>query len=804
MKTFSIHALAIVFLFFAYAPFAHAATWRVMALDPQHLVVQCDRFDDESAAFRLTAAERALAIARPNRAFERAVRRVVKTRKDFEASLFSTAWTIEGIPAAACGFWKIPNGLLRLPFPDGSIRPTTEARILWCVFLRLEKPLPPGREIFIELPGVAKIGFKFDPDEPSALFKVNQVGYAASASHRYAYFGSWLGTLGAYRAPVGAQFELIETDSGKPVLTGLLVHRMDDPVRNGIPFCGEETCEMDISDAPPGRYFLRIPGIGRSMDFEIGNNGDAAAFALHMAGLFHQRCGCEKPSQLTPWASPSCHDTVFLGANPPNRPEYDSCFQDMHGRKVRTTPFSVISASIGQWQEKSRAEGGWHDAADYDRRPEHLGLVGDLAAVYLLRPDNFRDSQLIVPERGNGIPDILDEAFWGLKHLLENQRSDGGVGTWIEGERHPDENDRVMPHDDPVRYCLSRATRASSMEYAAHAAILARAMEKAGTAQSIEKATILKRSAIAAWKYATSAKPAQFVAMKAKIGGKARDVFYAESADPPPVRFTVKAAINLYSTTLDATYAKALDGLDDRFRADISKNGWRLSPLVFAETDFTEVPGEAFAKIRAFWKKRTIEEAEKWLRLQESTFPYRLPWFEPSSGKTENTSWGAIHPLRQALSFVAAHAITGDRKFIDAAHLANDYHEGCNPNGTTWTSGLGRISPASFLSLVSCADGIAEYVPGITPYRLVFGIPHTVKTKVWPSEEKKADLQPILRRWPNMERETVNASEFTVWETIGPAAAATGYMMEPGQPVATPLPSPARDIRDLPGFWALP
>ena len=33
---------------------ATAAQWRVTALDPLHLAVQCDRTDDERAAFALT------------------------------------------------------------------------------------------------------------------------------------------------------------------------------------------------------------------------------------------------------------------------------------------------------------------------------------------------------------------------------------------------------------------------------------------------------------------------------------------------------------------------------------------------------------------------------------------------------------------------------------------------------------------------------------------------------------------------------------------------------------------------------
>ena len=41
------------------------------------------------------------------------------------------------------------------------------------------------------------------------------------------------------------------------------------------------------------------------------------------------------------------------------------------------------------------------------------------------------------------------------------------------------------------------------------------------------------------------------------------------------------------------------------------------------------------------------------------------------------------------------------------------------------TSGLGRVYPVRFLDLNSYADGIAEQVPGITPYRNTYGIPRS-------------------------------------------------------------------------------
>ena len=783
---------------------ARGATWRVTALDPSHLAVQCDRADDEAAAFSYTFAERSLAVVKPDRAFRTAAARAVAGRKPFEAALRAGPWKVGGRAVPVHALWKNPNGLLRLPDRDGWLRPTNEARILYTVFLSLSGPLPPGKQAPVSVPGGPTLDFTYDPEAPSPLFKVNQVGYAATAARRHAYLGGWLGPLGPWKAPDGAVFELVDAKTGETALRGPVATRRGDPVRDGTPFCGEETCEMDLSEARPGVYFLRIADVGRSQTFRIGDAGDAEAFAVHMAGLFAQRCGCAKPAELTPWTDAPCHLSLVRGVHPPDQWEYDARFTDDRGAKTKVSHFSLISAMIGECGERLSLPGGWHDAADYDRRPMHLRVVADLATVYLLRPGNFSDSQLAVPERGNGIPDILDEALWGVKHLLAGQQKDGGVGTWIEGTRHPTENDRAMPSADPVRYCLSRATRSSSVEYAGCAALLARALRLAGSPPALEKADELLRSAEAAWAYAAGAGAGRLARMKEKAGKKTRDVYYRENEEPPSPVLVAKAATNLYALTGDEKYAKALDGAEGTFRDFVSKRAWGLSPLVLSEFGFTDVPGEAYRKMADFWNRRVVREADAWLRREEEAYPYRLPWHGEKEGWVQSMSWGSALPLRQALRFIAAHALTGDRKYLDAAHLANDYHEGCNPNGTTLTAGLGTVYPTSYLSLVSCADGVGEYVAGITPYRLVYGMPGAAQAKVWNGDRAEYSRQPFLRRWANMESQTVAASEFTVWETIGPAAAATGYLMEPGaKPDSAPR-TPAADIRDLPGFWALP
>ena len=71
--------------------------------------------------------------------------------------------------------------------------------------------------------------------------------------------------------------------------------------------------------------------------------------------------------------------------------------------------------------------GGHYDAGDYNPRG-HYDVVHILLLAYEMFPEKFFDGQLDIPERANGVPDIVDEAMWGLQALLALQDSDGGVG----------------------------------------------------------------------------------------------------------------------------------------------------------------------------------------------------------------------------------------------------------------------------------------------------------------------------------------------------------------------------------------
>ena len=669
------------------------------------------------------------------------------------------------------GYWPVPQGLA-----DPLAR-KLKPRIVHACFCVQDEPFA-----------------EYDPEKPSPLFKVNQVGYLPAA-RKYAYVGAWLGPkLGPWKPKRPMQgWQLVDAKSSRVVLDSPSppVTRVPDGfTKEGTPFTGEETYELDFSSVTnEGCYFVRIPGVGRSAQCRIAASAAEEAFRVHMGGLYQKRCGIAKVEPYTHWTAGACHVDVVRGT-----------FASDEGKLEPKTRWFDIIRSNTDWEhgERLRLVGGWHDAADYDRRPMHLNIVNDLCAVYLMRPRNFRDGQLAIPENANGIPDILDEAEWGLRHLLAGQQHDGGVGTWIESYGHPEPGNRADRDDMP--YALARATRRSSLMYAAHAALLARCLPSF-------RAKYLD-SAKRAWDFAMREKPRTVSYEVKKTKGRffkrteSETVIWSESRDLPSA-YLVKAAVNLHALTGDGRYLKALAGESDRLLDDVKRNAWNWIPLLFAGERTFGYPKELDEFFRR-WERRTLNVANDICKQIETSYAYRAPWWAPQKGWVQAMGWGQSHPLRRAQYLLAAHGMTGKASYLDAASLANDFHNGCNPQGTTLTSGLGEVYPVAFLDLPSYVDGIAEFVPGITPYRWTYGMPPKAVEMVWGGDKARATKCPIWRRWGNLENQTVAASEYTVWETIAPAASVTGYLLEPSE---TPPPvrrRPADDISKLPGYWVMP
>ena len=77
--------------------------------------------------------------------------------------------------------------------------------------------------------------------------------------------------------------------------------------------------------------------------------------------------------------------------------------------------------------------GGWFDAGDYFKyTPWTAGYVMMMLKAYRDNPTAWTDDYNL-PESGNQIPDLLDEAKYGMDYLLKLQNQDGGSISLVSG-----------------------------------------------------------------------------------------------------------------------------------------------------------------------------------------------------------------------------------------------------------------------------------------------------------------------------------------------------------------------------------
>lgn len=693
--------------------------------------------------------------------------------------------------------WRVD----RLGAAGGEVN-TGAARTTLLTWARLPFRMEPGEEVALRDAWGNRVALTYDPATTvSWALKLAQNGFAADDPTKRVFLGHFMGPAGAMDLArfEGAVFQVMDEASGGVAFEGRVRFHADNTAETG-----ELLSTLDFGGlTTPGRYHVVLPGAGRTTTFEIGANAMGTAFLAHARGLYHNRCAPLDPA-VTPWARGDIH-AVYQASFPPDTDDYRDHatagwgFRDASGRYVSVSNFEAVTATATTTALPS-VTGGWHDAGDFDRRPMHLDIVRDLALAYLLAPGNFHDGQLDLPdeERANGVPDVLDEAVWGLRAYRGAQRPDGGVGTWMEATSHPQEGD---PGIDTQPYYLSVATRDSSLAYARHAALLARALAAAGS----DEAEGWLASAEAAWAYGIR----DDVRTEVRMTVRGHPVTWRERPTPDAER-RMLAAVELLLATGSPVYREELDTEASAAAFTYLRGNawWQLRTLDLASVALAP---ETFPAGWADEAAATITtQADGWMDGQ-SQWAYGWAWYPPDHRYVTNTGWGQglYKPLRE---IVLAWKLTGDEAYRYAALEGVATFTGANGQGRSMTTGLGTHRFVTALHLPSHEDAIDEVAPGITIYGAGDGLAQQASTAVWglasaprtdpefagvdlallpPPWDNAAldaastraivgDVLPAWRRLVPLESPLPQNMEYTVWETVGPAMFVTGLLMEPG------------------------
>lgn len=304
------------------------------------------------------------------------------------------------------------------------------------IYLYLPNELVSGATYTLKVNGLASTDdtFTFTFDERilrSDAVHVNIIGYSTNAPQKYGYVYAWLGDKGsmAFNGYESSAFHLIDTITQNIVYTGQITFRKpfdsqetgqvdDTPGQN---FLGATVYECDFTAFNiPGEYRLVVEGFGCSYPFSISADVLREPFHAVMRGIYQNRSGID----LTmPYAQnrPAPHNVLttpgFAGK-----------------LKYTTTTWCEVSAIDASMDDKPLWEAGiagdlsdtwgWYqDAGDWDGYITHMKLPTFLMFLYEQFPSHFNDGEIMLPESGNGQPDVLDEARWLLrfyKRLKDN------------------------------------------------------------------------------------------------------------------------------------------------------------------------------------------------------------------------------------------------------------------------------------------------------------------------------------------------------------------------------------------------
>ncbi len=222
----------------------------------------------------------------------------------------------------------------------------------------------------------------------SGVIRVNQLGYLPHSVKVAVYLSGQEDDL--------STFQLFETLSGRMVYEG-----RPEPADPGV--WGQQSAyRLNFSTFQlKGGYYLKAGNVV-SPSFLISTDVYKGTSDFILNYMRQQRCG------FNPYLNDSCHTHDGIIVDHPTRA----------GERINVT-------------------GGWHDASDYlQYTTTSANAVYQLLFAYRQNPSVYGDHFLASGRPGvNGIPDILDEARWGLEWLLKMNPAKNEMYNQIADDR---------------------------------------------------------------------------------------------------------------------------------------------------------------------------------------------------------------------------------------------------------------------------------------------------------------------------------------------------------------------------------
>ncbi|MHA7110847.1 glycoside hydrolase family 9 protein [Sunxiuqinia elliptica] len=475
-----------------------------------------------------------------------------------------------------------------------------------------------------------------------SVIRINQLGYLPEASKTAVFLSD---------SPINlAQFELYNSLTDEKVFDA-------KPVAADASIWGKKAAfRLDFSSfTQTGGYYLKA-GANQSPSFRIDHNvyDGTADFILNY--MRQQRCG------FNPYLKDSCHLHDGIIVDHPTRSD-----------------------------EHIDVTGGWHDASDYLQYvTTSANATYQMLFAYHQNPTAFGDAYQANGLPGkNGIPDILDEARWGLEWLLKMNPAKNEMYNQIADDR--DHRGYRLPNKDTVSYGLGKSRPVYFVTG-----------KPQGLGSHKNRSTgVASTAAKYASAFALGAKlfQANDPGFASTLSSKASDAWEFAQSDPGVCQTACVVSPYFY------------------------EEGNYLDDMELAAASLQEMTGEeSFSKQASYWGN--LEPVSPWMELHRARHYQYYPfvnlghaWLAQSNNPQTSEQFKAF--LKQGLedlkryagddpfligvpfvwcsnNFVVAattqarlyRQITGDTSFLKMEAALTDWLLGCNPWGTSMICGL--------------------------------------------------------------------------------------------------------------------